>query len=185
MKVVRHNSVTPERIVPLVTKGNEHIFYLGEGNTHVKYVDHIGNTAPLKFGQKFDLLAAGKEVDIDTIIDPALAIDTVYFKVNGVEYAGCIRGEFGNVAQLDLVSDTRRVIIDYTNHHVYMDKDRPAFWSDVDTNHIPDGIFRFKITGEVQFSRGITVFNAEVIEQSFGLDVELLGYTLVAYYAKG
>lgn len=184
MRVVRHNTIEPERIVPLVTTTNTQNFYMGEGCTHVKYVDHIGSTAPLKFGKQFDLLALGGQGDIDTTIDPALAIDKIYFKVNGIEYAGSVKGESGNVAQADLLSDTRRVIIDYTNDHVYMDKDRPTYWSGVDTSHIPEGVFQFKITGEVQTSRGITIFNAEVIEQSSGLDVELLGYTLAAYYAK-
>ncbi|ABY62938.1 hypothetical protein ST201phi2-1p106 [Pseudomonas phage 201phi2-1] len=184
MRVARFNDVEPERIVPLVNASTMDNFYPGDVARLVTYVDHVGLTAPLKFGKRFDLLGMAGEDDPFKVIDPAMCIETVYFKVNDVLYAGYAKGEKGNVTQAHLLGDTRRVTIDWTHEHVYMDSERPAYFDGVDTSKIPVGVFQFNITGEVQISKGIVEFNATVIEQSEGLNVELVGYDLLAYYSK-
>jgi len=181
MRVARFNEVEPERIVPLVNISTMDNFYLGDKNSLIAHVDHVYLSAPLAFGKRFDLLAVAGATDPFKIIDPAMYIEKVYFTVNGVLYAGYTDSPL-NRGQVDLLGDTRRVLFDYTDKHVYVDSERPAYFDAVDTSAIPAGVFQFNITGEVQVSKGIVELNATVIEQSEGLNVELVGYDLRAHY---
>lgn len=183
MQLIRYNTVPPEKIYPLVKDYNSDYFYLGENNGLVRAVyDSTAVTAPLQFGKRLDLLANTRTLKLGETIDPALSIENVYFKVNSVLYAVNVKGEPRNCSIAHLLDDVRRVTVDYTSYHLPIDKALPPFFDNVDTSHIQHGLFQFKITGEIQLSRGIIEINAEVVEQSENIVVEMVGYTLAAYF---
>lgn len=150
-------------------------------------------TAPLRFGKTFDLLglAFSKDqiivgaLDKHTVIDPLCAIDQVYFKVNDVLYVVSLSDEPGNIPVIDNLDDVWQATFDFTLPPVKA-VERLAPYFNVANDHGVDvpGEFTFKITGSVQLSRGITHFDAQVVDKTEGLDVELLGYTLQAYYSE-
>lgn len=156
-------------------------------------------TAPIKFDQRPDLLGISHHDDLldydiikpDTGIDPACRVKEIYFSVGDELYAVNVESVAGNVAQADLLSDTRRVnfnfqtdvISIYEGSRTYFGEDT-AFKIDPADGHLATEFF-VHIQGEVQTSKGLVAFTAKVVDLSGKpVTVTPLGYTLTAFYSK-
>lgn len=185
MYFVQKNAVPAERIIPVVDIHNKDLFFTQHGGDTVLKTICTGPklTAPYKFGKQFDIKALALPTKHSKSIDPAMAIELVYFTVNDVLYCINVEGDDRNLASFDLYGDKVGRIRHYTDH---MHTSAMLPYLGGDDQELEAGYISFAILGSVDLNTGLVLFEGEPLVNQLSTDVkiELKGYTLKAFYAK-
>lgn len=184
MYFVQKNVRPAERIIPVVDLHNKDLFFTSHLASTILRTICTGPklTAPYKFGKQFDILALALPTEHSKSIDPAMAVELIYFTVNDVLYCINVEGDDRNLVSYDLSGDMVGRIRHYTDH-MHTSVMLPYLGGD---QELEAGYISFAIMGSVDLNTGLVLFEGEPLVNQLGpeVNIELKGYTLKAFYAK-
>lgn len=185
MYFVQKNPVPTEQIIPVVDLHNKDLFFTNHlANTVLRTICTGPKlTAPYKFGKQFDILALALPTKHSRSIDPAMAIELVYFTINDVLYCINIEGDDRNYVTYN-DPNTKRGWIKLYSEHMHTSRLLPYLAEP--HQDLEAGYLSFAILGDVDLETGMIEIKGEVLVNQLSTDVkiELKGYTLKAFYAK-
>lgn len=185
MYFVQKNPVLIERIIPVVDTHNKDLFFIKHNDTLIanNICTSAVLTAPYKFDKSINLLDAALPRLPVRSIDPAIAVELIYFTINGVLYCINIEGDDRNYVTYSDPKTERGWIKHYSEH---MHTSRLLPYLAEPHQDLEAGYLSFAILGDVDLETGMIEIKGETLVNQLSTDVkiELKGYTLKAFYAK-